>query len=113
MIDPLGGSYYIESLTDSMERQAETLFEDIARAGGVVRALESGWLQRKIAQSSARQQWEFEQHRKLVVRYRRAPARTQDVGQQRPPSPLGEQRESAWRCSLSFETRQCCINSPT
>src|SRR5690242_12044519 len=67
VIDPLGGSYYIESLTDSMERQAETLFEDIARAGGVVRALESGWLQRKIAQSSARQQWEFEQHRKLVV----------------------------------------------
>ncbi len=67
VIDPLGGSYYIESLTDSMERQAETLFEDIARAGGVVRALESGWLQRKIAQSSARQQWELEQHRKLVV----------------------------------------------
>ncbi|HTL96143.1 MAG TPA: methylmalonyl-CoA mutase family protein [Gemmatimonadaceae bacterium] len=67
VIDPLGGSYYIESLTDSMERQAEVLFEDIARAGGVVRALESGWLQRKIAQSSARQQWEFEQHRKLVV----------------------------------------------
>ncbi len=67
VIDPLGGSYYIESLTDSMERQAETLFEDIARAGGVVRALESGWLQRKIAQSSARQQWELEQHRKLVA----------------------------------------------
>ncbi|HEX6808571.1 MAG TPA: methylmalonyl-CoA mutase family protein [Gemmatimonadaceae bacterium] len=67
VIDPLGGSYYIESLTDSMERQAETLFDDIARAGGVVRALESGWLQRKIAQSSARQQWELEQHRKLVV----------------------------------------------
>ena len=67
VIDPLGGSYYIESLTDSMERQAEVLFEDIARAGGVVRALESGWLQRKIAQSSARQQWELEQHRKLVV----------------------------------------------
>ena len=67
VIDPLGGSYYIESLTESMERDAEALFEDIARAGGVVRALESGWLQRKIAQSSARQQWELEQHRKLVV----------------------------------------------
>ena len=67
VIDPLGGSYYIESLTDSMERQAESLFEEIARAGGVVRALESGWLQRKIAQSSARQQWELEQHRKVLV----------------------------------------------
>jgi methylmalonyl-CoA mutase N-terminal domain/subunit len=67
VIDPLGGSYYIESLTDSLERQAESLFEEITRAGGVVRALESGWLQRKIAQSSARQQWELEQHRKVLV----------------------------------------------
>jgi methylmalonyl-CoA mutase, N-terminal domain len=67
VIDPLGGSYYIESLTDQMERQAEALFEEIEQAGGVVRALENGWLQRKIAESAARQQWELEQHRKVVV----------------------------------------------
>ncbi|HJU89659.1 MAG TPA: methylmalonyl-CoA mutase family protein [Gemmatimonadaceae bacterium] len=67
VIDPLGGAYYVEALTDSMERQAEELFEEIAAAGGVVRALETGWLQRKIAQSAARQQWELEQRRKLVV----------------------------------------------
>ena len=67
VIDPLGGSYYVESLTDSMERQAEELFDEIARAGGVVRALETGWLQRKIAESAARQQWELEQRRRLVV----------------------------------------------
>jgi methylmalonyl-CoA mutase N-terminal domain/subunit len=67
VIDPLGGSYYVESLTDSMERQAEQLFDEIASAGGVVRALETGWLQRKIAESAARQQWELEQRRRLVV----------------------------------------------
>jgi len=67
VIDPLGGSYYIESLTDTMEREAETLFGEIAGVGGVVRALEIGWLQRQIAESAARQQWEIEQHRKVVV----------------------------------------------
>ena len=65
--DPLGGSYYVESLTVSMEREAEELFEEIERAGGVVRAIESGWFQRQIAQSSARQQWEVEQRRRIVV----------------------------------------------
>jgi len=65
--DPLGGSYYVESLTSEMERGAEEIFGDIERAGGVARALESGWLQRRIAESAMRQQWEMEQHRKVVV----------------------------------------------
>ncbi len=67
VIDPLGGSYYVESLTDQMEREAETLFEEIERAGGVVRALETGWLQRRIAESAGRQQWEIEQRRRIIV----------------------------------------------
>ena len=67
VLDPLGGSYYVESLTDQMEREAETLFEEIERAGGVVRALETGWLQRRIAESAARQQWEIEQRRRVIV----------------------------------------------
>jgi methylmalonyl-CoA mutase, N-terminal domain len=67
VLDPLGGSYYVESLTDQMEREAETLFEEIERAGGVVRALETGWLQRRIAESAARQQWEVEQRRRVIV----------------------------------------------
>jgi methylmalonyl-CoA mutase N-terminal domain/subunit len=67
VIDPLGGSYYIESLTDQLEQQAEALFEEIDAVGGVVRGLETGWFQRKIAQSAARQQWEIEQHRRVIV----------------------------------------------
>ena len=65
--DPLGGSYYIEKLTDDLEREAEALFVEIAAAGGVVKALESGWLQRRITESAARQQWEIEQHRRVIV----------------------------------------------
>jgi methylmalonyl-CoA mutase N-terminal domain/subunit len=67
VLDPLGGSYYVETLTDQMEREAEGLFEEIERAGGVVRALETGWLQRHIAESAARQQWEIEQRRRIIV----------------------------------------------
>jgi methylmalonyl-CoA mutase N-terminal domain/subunit len=67
VIDPLGGSFYIEALTEQMEREAEALFEEIDTVGGVVRALEIGWLQRKIAESAARQQWEIEQRRRIIV----------------------------------------------
>jgi methylmalonyl-CoA mutase, N-terminal domain len=67
VLDPLGGSYYVEALTDRMEREAEGLFEEIEEIGGVVRGLETGWLQRKIAESATRQQWEIEQHRKVIV----------------------------------------------
>jgi len=67
VLDPLGGSYYVEALTDQLEAEAEALFAEIEGIGGVVRGLEDGWFQRKIAQSAARQQWEIEQHRRVIV----------------------------------------------
>ena len=67
VMDPLGGSYYIEALTSQLEAEAESLFTQIEELGGVVRGLETGWLQRKIAESAARQQWEIEQHRRVIV----------------------------------------------
>ncbi|MBL8981572.1 MAG: methylmalonyl-CoA mutase [Gemmatimonadetes bacterium] len=65
--DPLGGSWYVEALTDRLERDAEALFAQIEEQGGVVRGIEQGWFQRKIAESAARQQWEIEQHRRVIV----------------------------------------------
>jgi len=67
VIDPLGGSYYVERLTDQLEEEAEALFEEIDAVGGVVRGLETGWFQRKISEAASRQQWEIEQHRRLIV----------------------------------------------
>jgi methylmalonyl-CoA mutase N-terminal domain/subunit len=67
VMDPLGGSYYIEALTSELEEEAEGLFRQIEEVGGVVRGLETGWLQRKINESAARQQWEIEQHRRVIV----------------------------------------------
>jgi methylmalonyl-CoA mutase N-terminal domain/subunit len=65
--DPLGGSYYLEALTDVLEREAEALFAEIEAQGGVVRAIETGWFQRQIASSSARFQIEVEQGRRTLV----------------------------------------------
>ena len=65
--DPLGGSYYVEALTDGMEREAAGLFAEIEAQGGVVKAIENGWFQRQIAQSAARFQAELERGRRLVV----------------------------------------------
>ncbi len=67
VIDPLGGSYYVESLTDRMEKEAEALFVEIERVGGVVEGIENGWFQRQIAQSALRFQHEMEQRQRVVV----------------------------------------------
>ena len=67
VMDPLGGSYYVEKLTDEMEAEAELLFKQIDEQGGVVKGLEDGWFQKRIAEAAARQQWEIEQHRRTIV----------------------------------------------
>ena len=66
-IDPLGGSYYVESLTDGLEREALDLFDRIAEMGGVVPGIEAGFFQREIADSARRQQVEIESSHRLVV----------------------------------------------
>ncbi len=65
--DPLAGSYYVEALTDEMEREAEGIFAEIDAQGGVTAAIEKGWLQRQIAQSAATFQRDVEDGRRLIV----------------------------------------------
>src|SRR5688500_14458155 len=67
VVDPLGGSYYVEALTDRMEREAEGLFAEIDAQGGVVKAIESGWFQRQIAGASMRFVADVEQGRRAIV----------------------------------------------
>ncbi len=66
-VDPLGGSYFVEALTDEMERQAENYFKRIEELGGVIPAIEAGFFQKEIADSAFRYQQELEQKRRLVV----------------------------------------------
>jgi methylmalonyl-CoA mutase N-terminal domain/subunit len=66
-IDPLGGSYYLEQLTDELERQAYDYFEQIDELGGVIPAIEQNFQQREIAEASFRYQSEVERGERIVV----------------------------------------------
>jgi methylmalonyl-CoA mutase N-terminal domain/subunit len=66
-IDPLGGSYHVESLTSELERQAYDYFDQIERLGGVVAAIKDNFFQKEIAESSFRYQAEVEAHQRIVV----------------------------------------------
>ena len=65
--DPLGGSYYLEHLTNELERQAYDYFERIEKLGGVVVAIEENFQQREIAEASFRYQSEVERGERIVV----------------------------------------------
>ena len=96
--DPLGGSYYVEALTDALEREAEGLFAEIEAQGGVVPAIETGWFQRQIARSSMRFQSEVEQQRKAVVGVNRF------VEEEEPPVEIlkvGDEAERTQRARLA------------
>ena len=66
-IDPLGGSYYVEHLTNELERQAYEYFEQIAKLGGVVEAIKENFFQREIAEASFRYQSEVEASQRIIV----------------------------------------------
>jgi methylmalonyl-CoA mutase N-terminal domain/subunit len=66
-IDPLGGSYYLEQLTNELERQANEYFERIEELGGVIPAIEQNFMQREIAEASFRYQSEVERGERIVV----------------------------------------------
>jgi len=66
-VDPLGGSYAIEALTDRMERQAYDYFERAATLGGIIPAIEAGFFQQEIADAAYRYQREIDERRRFVV----------------------------------------------
>jgi methylmalonyl-CoA mutase N-terminal domain/subunit len=66
-IDPLAGSYYIESLTDKIERDALALIDKIDDAGGVVKCIEEGFIQRQIENAAYQYQQEIERGERIIV----------------------------------------------
>ena len=67
VVDPLGGSWYLEALTDKIEAEARRLLEEIEAGGGAVKAIERGFFQEAIARSAYEQQREIEAGRQVVV----------------------------------------------
>ncbi|MFQ6087806.1 MAG: methylmalonyl-CoA mutase [Candidatus Methanofastidiosia archaeon] len=66
-VDPLGGSYFLETLTNKMEEEAYNYFKRIEKLGGVLRAIEKGFFQKEIANSAYRYQKEIEEKERIVV----------------------------------------------
>ena len=67
VIDPLGGSWYIESLTNKLEEEAESYFRQIDELGGVIPAIEMGFFQREIAKAASEYQRLVDEKRRIVV----------------------------------------------
>ena len=65
--DPLGGSYFIEKLTDDMEKESEKYFEMIDSQGGVIECIENGFFQREISKAAYEYQVELDKKEKIVV----------------------------------------------
>jgi|SRR5690554_1039842 len=66
-VDPLGGSYFVEALTDKMEKQANEIFDQIDALDGVIPAIEAGYFQKEIADAAYRYQKEVERKEKFIV----------------------------------------------
>jgi methylmalonyl-CoA mutase N-terminal domain/subunit len=66
-IDPLAGSYYLESLTNTLEEQAEETFRRIEGMGGVIAGIEQGYFQREINRAACQYQQEMERKQRVIV----------------------------------------------
>jgi methylmalonyl-CoA mutase N-terminal domain/subunit len=66
-IDPLGGSFFVEAMTDRIEAQARDYFRQIEHLGGVIPALKVGFFQREIAEAAYRYQREIDERRRVIV----------------------------------------------
>ncbi|MGR3310156.1 MAG: acyl-CoA mutase large subunit family protein [Candidatus Brocadiales bacterium] len=66
-VDPLAGSYYVEHLTNKLEEEAENYFREIEKRGGVLKCIETGYLQKEIAEASRRFQEEIEKKERIIV----------------------------------------------
>ncbi len=67
VIDPLGGSYYVEWLTNRMEEEAYRYFDEIERMGGILDAVKAGYIQKEIAATSYRRQIRLEEGKEIMV----------------------------------------------
>ena len=66
-VDPLGGSYYVESLTNQLEQEAEEYFQKIEELGGVIPAIETGFFRREIADAAFGYQREVDAKERIIV----------------------------------------------
>lgn len=66
-VDPLGGSYYVENLTDKLEADAKKIIDNIVQMGGAVKAIEKGFIQNKIIESAYESQKIIDSNKQIIV----------------------------------------------
>jgi methylmalonyl-CoA mutase N-terminal domain/subunit len=66
-VDPLGGSYFIEKLTDDLEEEAMSILKEVDEQGGMIQAVNRGWVQRQIEDAAYRYKREIEEGKKHIV----------------------------------------------
>ena len=66
-IDPLGGSYYVETLTSLLEREARKYLDEIEKIGGSIKAIEAGYFREKIGEAAYRHQKEIQNKERMIV----------------------------------------------
>ena len=92
-VDPLGGAYFIEALTDQMERGARTYFDAIDRQGGMVAAVKNNYPQREIAEAAYVLQAEIEAGERTVVGVNRFVQFDEEQGELHRTDPRLEQKQ--------------------
>jgi len=95
--DPLGGSYYVESLTDRIEEEALKVMKQVDEVGGMEEAIRTEWLDRKFESEALKRQKELDNGEKLVVGVNAF------VTEQEKETPLGVQRVSAHSATQQIE----------
>ncbi len=121
--DPLGGSWFVESLTDRMEAEATRLIEAIDGMGGMVRAVELGWPQREIAEAAYRYQHQVDAGERHVVGVNRhvttggATIPTLKIDMEPERDQIARVRavraardDAAWRAALAQLRRTCALD---
>jgi methylmalonyl-CoA mutase N-terminal domain/subunit len=114
-VDPLGGAYVIEYLTDEIERRAQALIEQIDAMGGAIKAIESGWMQAQIAESAYRYQRQVESKERIIVGVNAFEDKDQEAGAGErfkvDPAIEAEQRRrlAEWRANRDNERASALI----
>lgn len=110
-VDPLGGSYFVEALTDDMEAAITSVMKEIDDQGGMVGALEKGWLQQRIARRAYEWQRSVETGEQPVVGVNKYKTEEEQALQIQAPSPEAEATKAAELRALRKWRKQAPVDS--
>ena len=106
VIDPLGGSYYVESLTNRMEEEIVSVIETVDAAGGMFRAVEDGVVQRLIGDSALAMQDKIERGEQTVVGVNAYQVEEEDISRVGQPQPAPEKIEAQLRRLAAYKAER-------